>query len=179
MAFPTILHTLVNSVALVLTPVLAQTEVQPGPDGQALAVADIVAGILSYSRWPDNRGPVTLCVLGQSAMAMRIYSRTLVGGRQMVARRLPGLPAPDDRCDALFIATLPSAEQQRVLRAVIDRPVLTLDDGMNGCAIGVMFCIRPAARGGMTFDLDIDAVSRSQVRVDPRVLSLGRRAVTR
>lgn len=179
MAFPAVLQSLANGIALVLTPVLTQTDVPAGADGQATAVADIVGGILSYSRWPNPRGPITLCIAGLSPMTSRIANRALVGGRQLLVSRRNNLPVPIEGCDAVFLATLPVGEQQRLLRSAIGLPVLTLDEGTNGCATGVMFCIRPAARGGMTFDLDIDAVTRSRVRVDPRVLTLGRRAVTR
>lgn len=178
MALSLILQTMTGGMAMVMTPTLAQTEVPPGPEGQAVAVASITTGILAYSRWPDNGGPITLCVAGQSAATARLSNRTLVGGRPLLISRRPSAPVPTEGCDAIFIAGLPPAESRRLLRSVIDRPVLTLDENSDGCAVGVMFCIRPAARGGMTFDLDIDAVSRSRIRVDPRVLALGRRTVT-
>lgn len=179
MAVSSILLSLTYSTGLILLPALHQTDVEQTPDGPAVAVANIVTGILSYSRWPEQRNPVRLCIAGQSAITARITSRPLIGGRTMVVSRRPGNAVSVEDCDAIFLASVTAADQQRLLRAAAGRPLLTLNEAGNGCVPGVMFCIRPAARGGMTFDLDIDAVSRSRVRIDSRVLLLGRRAVTR
>jgi hypothetical protein len=176
MAFLSSLYGSFAGAAILLSQASMQSDVPPGPEGRAIAVATIISGVLSYTRWPEENGTVTLCVAGRSPLAARIVPRTLVNGRRMVVQRLETGGSTYGGCDAIFLAGVPIAEQRRAIRLTTGQPVVTLDENSDGCVIGVMFCIRPAASGGMTFDLDIDAVSRSRVRIDPRVLSLGRRS---
>ena len=160
--------------ALSVMPTAVQTEVPDGFDGPAIAAADIVTGILSYTRWPSSDGAVRLCVTGQSALTARLADRTLVNGRRMtVVRRAPG-SLPGEGCDAIFLAGLPLREQERITRAAQGAAIVTMTDADPACDVGVMACLRPLP-GGMSFDLNLDAVSRSSVRIDPRVLMLATR----
>lgn len=155
-------------------PLAAQTEVPPGADGPALAAADIVSGILAYTRWPDNGGPVVLCVAGQSRLSQQLSDRRLPSGRAMVVTRRSPSSLPGTGCDAIFLAALARPEQERIARAANGEAIVTITDNDPECSSGLMACLR-LVRGGMTFDLSLDAVSRSRVRIDPRVLMLADR----
>ena len=160
-------------MALSVVPTAVQTDIPAGADGPAIAAADIVAGILSYTRWPSGTGPVRLCIGGGSPLAARMVARTLVNGRTMtVTRRAPG-SLPGDGCDAIFIGGVPTRELERIARASSGQAIVTMTDADPDCGSGMMVCLRRVG-GGMSFDLSIDAVSRSTVRIDPRVLSLAR-----
>jgi hypothetical protein len=175
MPISSLLYSGFASTMILLSQASMQTEVPPGPGGQATATATIVSGVLSYTSWPENNQPVTLCIAGRSPLTSRVTPRNLLNGRRMLVQRLESAGSAYGGCDAIFVGNVPLAEQRRIVRVATNAAVVTLDENSDGCVDGIMFCLRPAANGGMTFDLDIDAVSRSRVRVDPRVLSLGRR----
>jgi hypothetical protein len=162
------------ALSLAAAPALIPTDVPAGPQGAPGAVAEMVSGILNYTRWPDaSDTPVRLCVVGPSPWAAAMADRTLVNGRALRVSHAAQLPALA-QCDALFIGRIDAAQMQRTVRETAGRAIVTIEDGGDGCSFGTMFCLRQTATG-MTFDLDIDAVSRGAVRVDPRVLSMGRR----
>ncbi len=168
----------VTVAALSVMPTAVQTEVPDGVDGPAAAAADIVAGILSYTRWPSSDGPVRLCVAGQSPLTARLVDRALVNGRRMTVVRRASGSLPGGGCDAIFMARLPLREQERIARAAQGTAIVTMTDADPVCESGVMVCLRLVA-GGMSFDLNLDAVSRSSVRIDPRVLMLATRGGAR
>lgn len=155
-----------------------QSTIPAGPEGVAIATADTVAGILAYSRWPGASPTVRLCVAGSSPMAMRLANRTLVDGRALiVSARAPG-SLPGEGCDALYLARIGPSELERIARASAERGIITMTDADPSCLSGMMICFR-VVPAGLLFDVNIDAVSRSGVRIDPRVLSLGQRGSAR
>lgn len=173
MALVAVLSGMMAGLGLSVLPVASQTEIPAGADGSAIAAADVVAGILSYTRWPDADGPVRLCVAGGSPLAARMGPRTLVSGRALVvSRRAPGA-LPGEGCDAVFVGGVPPHELGRIARASAGQAIITMTDDDPDCGSGMMLCLRRVG-SGMSFDLNIDAVSRSRVRIDPRVLSLSR-----
>lgn len=157
-----------------LLPVSTQTSVPAANDGVAIATADITAGILTYARWPQPLRTVRLCIVGASASSTRITNRALVNGQALAVERMAVGNWTADRCDAIFLGRVTAAERTTIIRDIANRPILSMTDNDPQCLYGSMFCLRGVA-GGVTFDLNIDAVSRSRVRVDPRVLALARR----
>lgn len=157
-----------------LLPMATQTSAPAAGDGLAIATADIAAGILTYARWPTDVRTVRLCIVGPSTMTARIASRTLVNGQTLAPSRLSVAEWSPERCDAVFIGRTTTVERTTIIRSLANRPILSMTDSDPQCVQGVMFCLRSVTTG-VTFDLNIDAVSRSQVRVDPRVLALARR----
>jgi hypothetical protein len=151
-----------------------QSAIPDGPGGAAAAAADMVDAIVAYSRWPRDGSAVTLCVAAPSPLTARIAAGPLADGRRtQVQRHSAGaLPAPG--CDVLILGAASPAEQQRIARASSDRALLTISFADPLCRNGMMACIRESD-AGMIFDLNLDAVARSQVRIDPRVLAIGRR----
>lgn len=160
--------------ALAIAPMLAQSAIPDGDDGPAIAAATIITGILSYSHWPRTSGAVQLCIVGTSALADQLSDRRLVNDRPLQVRRLEPAAIPDAGCDAIFSGRLPTSNRRAIVAYAADKPVVTLTDDDPQCRSGTMICLR-RVRAGLTFDLNIDAVSRSQVRIDPRVLTLAQR----
>jgi hypothetical protein len=162
-------------IASSVVPFTTQTVVSDAGDGNALATAEITAGILSYTHWPAVTNPVRLCMVGASSNTSRIGNRRLVNGRQLIVSRTAVADADASHCDAVHIGRVSATERANIQRAIIGQPIVSMTDNDPQCLSGAMFCLRNAAGGGITFDLNIDAVSRSRVRVDPRVLALARR----
>lgn len=139
------------------------------------ATADIVAGIALYSRWPQPLPAVRLCVMGRSAMSADLASRRLPDGRRIEVDN-SGAVSFDD-CDIIYLAAQPAAVQARIARGAAGHGTITVTDNDPMCDSGIMACLRRAS-DHIAFDLNLDAVSRSTVRIDPRVLSLaGRRRI--
>lgn len=63
--------------------------------------------------------------------------------------------------------------RQRLIAAVRGNPVVTIAEDDRDCAGGAMFCLLFAPQT-LSFQLNIDAVSRSTVRIDPRVLRVAK-----
>lgn len=139
----------------------------------ANAGAEITANILTYSRWPTSPSTIRLCSVGPSTLGARLANRRLSNGRLLTTSRVSSSEVNSDRCDAVLIGRVTLSERTTIIRGIAGRPILSLIDGDSQCLSGAMFCLR-AASHGVTFDLNIDAVSRSLVRVDPRVLALAR-----
>jgi hypothetical protein len=58
-----------------------------------------------------------------------------------------------------------------MLRSIRDQPVLSIAEADPACRGGTIFCLR-VLPDRVGFQLSIDAVSRSAVRIDPRVLRI-------
>lgn len=167
--------------ALALGPV---TSVRAAQDdtldaSQDMAVSQILTGILSYTRWPaDTLEPDTLrlCVVGTPAHArlLGVHSATVHGRRIVVQRRtvadLPGT------CNVVYSGALESAEREAMVRNIVGRPVLVISERTENCSVVTMFCLAATDRR-VTFEINLDAVARSGIRVHPSVLKLARTQV--
>ncbi len=163
------------ALALGTSPIAVQTTIPPGEDGTAMATSRLVGGILSYSRWPSQPDPVRLCVAGTSTRAALLGDVQLASGARInLSRRAPSAVTAE-QCDALFIGAMAPPDRARLISRLGTAAIVTLTDDDPACEFGAMFCLRQTAEG-LSFDLNIGAVSRSRVRIDPRVLALGRRA---
>ena len=140
------------------------------------AVAQAVIGILGYARWPDDRSePLRLCVLEGTqyaghllgGQAPRLGSRPV--GVQHRAASDPDMPAS---CDAIYTGAMDPAAQQALFRRLSGHAVLSISEAGGECAVGPMFCLH-VSDDAVTFQVNLDAVSRSGVRVHPAVLKLG------
>lgn len=153
---------------------VVETPAAAGADGAAVAIERMVGGIIGYSRWPATPQPIRLCIAGPSPLTARLTDRTVPSGRTISVTTQSVAAVSTASCDAVIIGRASGEEQAQLVRRFAGAPVLTMTTADIACDSGIMFCFRRSDAGGMTFDLNIDAVSRSSVRVDPRVLSLSR-----
>ena len=157
-------------VALATGITTAWANVRPGTDQQAMAVARTVGGIISYARWPADRPVLRLCISGETAYAGRLGDAGKVAGRGLTTRALsPGAATLD--CDILYLGALEPMAGQRMVQGIRGRAVLTIAEQDRDCRGGAMFCLR-VRQASVGFQLSLDAVARSLVRVDPRVLRI-------
>ncbi|MEQ1509682.1 MAG: YfiR family protein [Sphingopyxis sp.] len=173
MSFAAIALTWQVALNLSLLPITSQSEIPSGVDGRAIATADMVAAILSYSHWEREPQTIRLCVTGTSPQSSWIASRPLRDGRAMVVTRAAPTAASASACNAVYIGQMAAPDRARLINR-LGNDVLTITDVDPGCEYGAAICLRTTAQG-MIFDLNLDSVARSRVRIDPRVLGLGRR----
>jgi hypothetical protein len=139
-----------------------------------------VLGIVEYSRWPGGPRPLTLCVAGQGPQSSELISAVLAphAARPLSIRQVPVNVSPPGACDAVYFEGWREPEQRDTLAALASRPVLTLGSGAAFCSGGGLFCLQPAG-AATRFSVNTDAVARSGLVVNARVLLLGRRGEPR
>ncbi|ARP87724.1 hypothetical protein CAL13_17040 [Bordetella genomosp. 9] len=163
---------------IVLTHATAAGAAPPPPakaDGRATAVSQVVTGILSYSRWPAPPQPVRLCVVGDPA-----YAGELLKGRAGTpALAVQARRAADDgtlaaECDAVYLGGVSEDARRHVLQGIVGRPVVSIVEDDPECAVAAMFCL-DVQPDRVHFQINLDSVARSGVRIHPNVLQLSRR----
>ena len=163
----------------------AWAQVQPQAQGntpttpferQADAVDQVVLGILSYVRWPVEPAEISLCVVGPTEYSGGMF-RGLVQatGRLVVAQRKaindPGLGS---QCNAVYLGVVSDVERLQILRALSGHSVLSISERDPECSVGSMFCLK-VGTPRVTFEVNLDSIARSGMRVHPSVLRLGQR----
>ncbi|MDD1016372.1 YfiR family protein [Pseudomonas rubra] len=143
---------------------------------RAEAVTQVVLGILSYARWPVEPAQLRLCLIGPTEYADDLVKGTTQAtGRPVLVRRLlADDPRIANECDAIYIGTLNQNERARLFSAVSGHPVLSMSEADDPCTVGSLFCLRVSDRQ-VAFDVNLDSVARSGVRIHPSVLQLSRR----
>ncbi|RQS16635.1 YfiR family protein [Burkholderia sp. Bp8998] len=162
---------------------LAATTIPANPAGPAFsshdsAVRQVVLGIVSFTRWPTTPVRLHLCVTGRPDYAGDLTDTMQAGSTVLDVQRVrfddPGLAVA---CDVVYLGMLGTDERTRVRVALAGHPVLTIAEHDPSCTAGSMFCLTVEGES-VTFDINLDAVARSGVRVHPNVLNLARRALT-
>lgn len=146
-----------------------------GADPQARGSARMVGNILEYTKWPTPPPVVGLCIVGAARHGSQLGNITLSNGTSVssyfLAAETDFLP---ETCNALYLGNLDLEAMRRWTGIARGTPVVTIAENDPDCRSEAMFCLvfLPEA---MAFTLNIDAVSRSSVRIDPRVLRMSRR----
>jgi hypothetical protein len=147
--------------------------VAPGSDPYAGAAARTVKGIMEFARWPVRRDPLVLCVAGPARHAAQLGGWKMADGRQVQRRNVAASAAALAGCDVLYLGQLAMPVQRQLTAAVRGRGVLTIAEADPGNTSEAMFAFtyQPSA---LSFRLNIDAVSRSGMKIDPRVLRVAK-----
>lgn len=141
------------------------------------AVRQVVLGIVSFTRWPTTPVRLHLCVTGRPDYAGDLTDTMQAGSTVLDVQRVRfDDPALGIACDVVYLGNLGNDERARVRGALAGHPVLTIAEHDVTCTAGAMFCLTVEGER-VTFDINLDAVARSGVRVHPNVLNLARRAL--
>ena len=143
----------------------------PRDDSYAPGTARIVTGILEYTRWPVSVAPLTLCVAGPAQQAGRLDGLRLADGRTVQRCQIAPLPLVIGGCQVLYIGNIPPSATRQLVAAARGKGVLTIAEADPACRSQAMFCMVYEPRA-VSFRMNVDAIARSGLRVDPRVLRL-------
>ncbi|MGF6704047.1 YfiR family protein [Pseudomonas frederiksbergensis] len=145
-------------------------------DQRARSVTQVVLGILSYARWPVEPQQLRLCVVGPTEYTDDLVKGTTqaTGRPVTVQRLLADNPAIAGECDAVYIGKLTSDERSRLFASLTGRPVVSISEGGDQCTVGSLFCLRVGDEQ-VSFEVNLDSVARSGMRIHPSVLQLSRR----
>lgn len=143
---------------------------------RAKAVTQVVLGILSYARWPAEPNPLRLCLVGPTEYADDLIKGNVQnsGHALQVRRLLAGDASVSSGCDAVYIGKLDNAQRDQLFKAINGHPVLSISEADDPCTVGSLFCLRVGDQQ-VAFDVNLDSVTRSGVRIHPSVLQLSRR----
>lgn len=147
--------------------------VAPGSSPYAGAAARTVKGIMEFARWPQRRDPLVLCVAGPARHAAQLGGWRMADGRQVQRRNVAATAAGVTGCDVLYLGQLAMPVQRQLTAAVRGHAVLTIAeaDPANTSEAMFAFTYQPTS---LSFRLNIDAVSRSGMKIDPRVLRVAK-----
>jgi len=145
-------------------------------DQRARSVTQVVLGILSYARWPVEPQQLRLCVVGPTEYTDDLVKGTTqaTGRPVTVQRLLADNPVIASECDAVYIGKLTGDERSRLFASLTGRPVVSISEGGDQCTVGSLFCLRVGDEQ-VSFEVNLDSVARSGVRIHPSVLQLSRR----
>jgi hypothetical protein len=171
-------HVLLAGLLCLFTGVVfAQSETPVSmADQRAKSVTQVVLGILSYARWPVEPAQLRLCIVGPTEYTDDLVKGTTQAtGRPVTVRRLlAGNPSIAGECDAVYIGKLTSDERSQLFASLTGRPVLSISERDDPCTVGSLFCLRVSDEQ-VSFEVNLDSVARSGVRIHPSVLQLSRR----
>jgi len=141
------------------------------------AVTTIVAGIVSYTRWPGEATSIRLCTLGQGRGVDELLGVADLGSaqRSVPVRAAASATDASKECDVIYVGALASKSTHDVLQRVMGLPVLMVGEGPEFCSDGGMFCLDPGT-AAVRFTVNLDAIARSGLRVNPSVLRIARNA---
>ncbi|AEV60745.1 YfiR [Pseudomonas ogarae] len=168
---------LAGLLCLLLPVVVAQEQIATTQAEQrSEAVTQVVLGILSYARWPVEPTQLQLCIVGPTQYTDDLVKGTTQAtGRPVnVQRLLADHPGIATDCNAVYIGRLTNDEHTRLLASLIGKPVLSISEGGDQCTVGSLFCLRVGDEQ-VSFEVNLDSVARSGVRIHPSVLQLSRR----
>lgn len=159
-------HALEPAVGQSLGQAVAQT---------GLSVGAVVLGILNYTSWPGESRSLTLCMTSaapdaDAVLAHLEQNRTNRPWRTLSIAADAALPAA---CDAVYFDAWQAQAQRQALRGLAGKPVLSMGWGREFCSDGGLFCLENSS-AGLRFEANLDAVSRSGLRINPLVLRLAR-----
>jgi hypothetical protein len=154
----------------------SDTPPHPAADSHQFGVGNTLVGIISYARWPGDPGTIRLCLVGPTAhvdeIASAIEQSTLKRPLQLV-RRTAEQVTPEG-CEAVYIGNIGDAAWRKLSARITSHPVLTISERGDACVQGSMFCLDMKPGGSTRFEVNLDSIARSGVRVHPQVLRLGR-----
>ncbi|KGK42693.1 hypothetical protein LH51_05200 [Nitrincola sp. A-D6] len=171
-----IFFALISVVFLTPGPVKAASSSDTEVDkeqGVGQQVSYIVLGIISYSRWPENLAPAKACIVGTARYEQALLNQNINRNSYTWHSYPEGDYWDLSSCDILYIGSLPSSEQYSLLSEISSKPVLSIVEDSPRCDGGSLICLNLIEKG-VSFQVNLDAVARSGIRIHPQVLKLGR-----
>lgn len=155
-----------------------QAQANVADDKKSLEVAQVVIGISSYVRWPMAAPELQICMAGKAKYAGVLQKMAVPGSGYRFRTQQPPFDSPAlfVDCQIVYIGVTDDAERNKLFAQISGRPILSISEPSVFCAAGSMFCLK-FRDTYVAFDINLDAVARSGLRVHPNVLQLSKRQV--
>ena len=158
-----------------LAPAAAWAQTGAAADARRPAeVAQVLFGIISYVRWPVARPEVRVCMLGTPRYGAAIVDTPASSLGQRIRVKTPAAASAASECDVIYLGSLAEGEREHLLAQLIGKPILSVAEPGTSCSVGTMFCLR-LNEAQIGFDVNLDAIARSGLRVHPNALQIARR----
>lgn len=140
-----------------------------------LSTAAIVSGILNYTAWPGPSRGLTVCITRNSREANELVQQLELNKsrHQLVLKRIEADSPLPDSCDLVYFEAWSNSAMRQALRKLDHKPVLTIGHEPDFCSDGGLFCLSKAGNS-TRFEVNLDAVTRSGLRVNAQVLRLAK-----
>lgn len=133
----------------------------------------VVDGIISYSRWPGMKIATKACIIGPTRFSKKIL--------EPINTDLPYSWHPYNNikdlgvntCNVIYIGNLSSDHREEIEKEFVGTPVLTISEKNIYCDGAILVCLKIETEK-VSFQVNLDAVARSGIRIHPQVLKLGR-----
>lgn len=140
-----------------------------------LSTAAIVAGILNYTAWPGPSRSLSACITRSSREAhdlLQQLEQSKIRHPLLLLRVEANSPLPE-ACDLVYFEGWSGPAARSALRKLDRKPVLTIGHEPEFCSDGGLFCLSKAG-SSTRFEVNLDAVTRSGLRVNAQVLRLAK-----
>ncbi len=138
----------------------------------APSVLSITFSILSYAKW--TTAVPEICVINNNNMASQFKNYLSSNDEYNYSvKSIDKQKIRSERCEVLIFSTFTPEEEQRVLNSSVEFPALSISSSNTECEIGSAFCLY-RKNTGLSFKVNMDSLTQSKVRIDPRVLLLAR-----
>lgn len=143
---------------------------------EASVKAAYTLNFAKFTYWPSSAEPegagLRVCVVGRSAVGefLRESEGESVGARRLSVDQVR-LPGDVSGCHLLYISELDLAREKRVLATLSGLPILTVSDLEGFAGAGGMVELVLVDRR-LRFEINLDAVRRAGLRIDPNLLRL-------
>ena len=139
----------------------------------SLGAGAIVAGMLGYTHWPGAPRTLEICITHGSPHRSAIVQQLeqVRFDWPWAVRTIGANVTPPASCDAVVFDGWTESAQLQALRGLAHKPVLTIGMGAAFCSDGGIFCLQ-SVDGQTRFEVNIDGVTRSCLRINAQVLRL-------
>jgi hypothetical protein len=140
-------------------------------------VANVVHGILNYTRWPQPSQTLNLCIVAPTEYADLLWQQPSLNSAYEIKTKRLLIDSPDleSQCQAVYIGVMAPPQRRQLFSRLTGKPILSISEQSQGCNEGSLFCLN-ISDAHVGFQVNLDAVARSGVRIHPNVLQLGKRA---
>nr|WP_301332516.1 YfiR family protein [Parerythrobacter lacustris] len=135
-------------------------------------VAKLVSSIIVYSTWPQKPSKIDVCLVGPAEFADRLVSKRISGEKTLSVKKVSISTVAASGCNVAYLGRLSMQEQRAVTAGLKGQPVLVIAENDPACRSNASICLLFQA-DSLSFRMNLDALSRSGVRIDPRVLRMG------
>jgi len=134
----------------------------------------LTLSILSYSKWASNQTP-TLCVVEDNHTATLFSHYIKHYGYNYRVNNVSVNDVLKSNCQIVYFSYAIAVNQQRtlILNSSLTTDTLIFTENDSNCELGSSFCLYKKTEK-VTFSINLDALTRSRIHIDPRVLLLAR-----
>lgn len=175
-------RTLIGRAVLALAVLAAALPAQAADNGLTPLRAGFLVNFAKLASWPDNRfdsttTPLRLCIVAETPSFEAI--RSLVSGKAVGSRNLEAVSISDARsartsgCHLAYLGPEKQARYAELVPLLAASGALVVDEGSRFTWPDGMIRLF-VEDGRMRFEINLDAIEKAGLKIDPRLIRLAR-----